>query len=773
MKENSRLKDLISVLFQSEKNLSADERELVATSLKEITETQALNQKNDQGNTLLHLAIEKGYTDIVTILLNKEGVDKELPNRQGLTPLLLAISKWKFDIAAVLVEKDADLHAIAPSTHKYCHFTPLSLLHLYCPESETRKKQKEQLLKLINEKDGPANLSQFWIIEQFKKYLKLKKEDLSYDKNEINKIIASIGGFCFAFAYTWILKNEQERATFFDDLRKISRWDGSEDQFDEDKQLEGRFERYISILRFIHKPLGLIEERYEQLDNTNVQILLGKNDEITEHFSHLYFLKTVQLPELLNCYLKENTPLRLCTKNHAIAIEKKGESIIIYDSNHALGEHRTSNSVEAAQVINAMLEHSTRLLITFTEKRQKDQNNQEKTKYRGSVEENYRQYLSALNVAKLSTEDREELFEASMQTQSPLLKEFILKNQHLLSSQAQIIEALMRKAIKTGDTKRFDLMKLYSPTKPLFEWTLIEAIKSGKVNMIKHILQSQPDMQKVDKDHKNALCHTLWHALWHALKTKNVEILKSVLPYIPDSQDSQEALKMASFQNEEIFQTVIRYYQNKNTLTNDHWKMIFDISLSYNYPKTKALSFGLLAQRMDKKAFSEYIIGLHHSPDSALSINLNNMALLKKALEEKRPLGLRDFIKNNWVKSLLLGLTVGLLLSAVIFSGAPLLITGINMQTLALSSRALGSITGLAFGLKYLQARCKADKEQFIEKERELWRENLQEIKLILSHTALNRSQTPPQHKDSLQLSSDYAHKGSKQPARGHDLKVH
>lgn len=65
------------------------------------------------GNTALHLAVARGYVDIVDTLLEK-GADITIQNGRSLTPLFVAVNVQKTDLVKKLIEKGADVNTIDP-----------------------------------------------------------------------------------------------------------------------------------------------------------------------------------------------------------------------------------------------------------------------------------------------------------------------------------------------------------------------------------------------------------------------------------------------------------------------------------------------------------------------------------------------------------------------------------------------------------------------------------------------------------------------------------
>ncbi len=76
----------------------------VADVKKFIAEGQNVNEKDDQGNTLLMIASDKGYTDIARLLVAAKA-DKNIKNKNQLTALMIASNKGNTSIADLLKEK--------------------------------------------------------------------------------------------------------------------------------------------------------------------------------------------------------------------------------------------------------------------------------------------------------------------------------------------------------------------------------------------------------------------------------------------------------------------------------------------------------------------------------------------------------------------------------------------------------------------------------------------------------------------------------------------
>ena len=65
-----------------------------------------INQRNQFGGTLLHVASANGYKEIVKFLLSK-GAKVNIKNNRGVTPLDLALNYKKPEVADMLRKKGA------------------------------------------------------------------------------------------------------------------------------------------------------------------------------------------------------------------------------------------------------------------------------------------------------------------------------------------------------------------------------------------------------------------------------------------------------------------------------------------------------------------------------------------------------------------------------------------------------------------------------------------------------------------------------------------
>lgn len=89
-----------------------------------------VNQKNEMGQTPLHLAAEKGQKEIVEMLLEK-GADVNATDKEGRTPLHDAVFYRHYEIAKILLQHHSD-----PAKMDRAGNTPL---HLYLEQVENKK----------------------------------------------------------------------------------------------------------------------------------------------------------------------------------------------------------------------------------------------------------------------------------------------------------------------------------------------------------------------------------------------------------------------------------------------------------------------------------------------------------------------------------------------------------------------------------------------------------------------------------------------------------
>lgn len=68
------------------------------------------DMRDAEGNTILHLACQKGFRDLVALLI-ENGADIEAVNNKGYTPLHLACKHNRKDEAQVLIKNNADIEA--------------------------------------------------------------------------------------------------------------------------------------------------------------------------------------------------------------------------------------------------------------------------------------------------------------------------------------------------------------------------------------------------------------------------------------------------------------------------------------------------------------------------------------------------------------------------------------------------------------------------------------------------------------------------------------
>ena len=80
-----------------------------------------INQKNDNGNTLLHIASWRGNADMSLMLLMRGG-DINATDAKGYTPLLVAVEFHHDDLAVVLLQRGANALV--------CNHAKCSALHI-------------------------------------------------------------------------------------------------------------------------------------------------------------------------------------------------------------------------------------------------------------------------------------------------------------------------------------------------------------------------------------------------------------------------------------------------------------------------------------------------------------------------------------------------------------------------------------------------------------------------------------------------------------------
>ena len=71
-----------------------------------------LNQQDEDGRTILHIAVLYGYMEIIIYLIKEAGADLEIKTNKGYTPLACAVYLYVSKIAGVLVEAGASIDGI-------------------------------------------------------------------------------------------------------------------------------------------------------------------------------------------------------------------------------------------------------------------------------------------------------------------------------------------------------------------------------------------------------------------------------------------------------------------------------------------------------------------------------------------------------------------------------------------------------------------------------------------------------------------------------------
>lgn len=108
---------LIAATFMSCKTAPAKEETLIdlikagkSEELQERLNSSAINMKDEEGNSLLHIAAVKNDPIIVRLLINMDA-DIEAKNNTGATPLAAALNNSAYDAVKVLVEYNANIFA--------------------------------------------------------------------------------------------------------------------------------------------------------------------------------------------------------------------------------------------------------------------------------------------------------------------------------------------------------------------------------------------------------------------------------------------------------------------------------------------------------------------------------------------------------------------------------------------------------------------------------------------------------------------------------------
>ncbi|UTC74617.1 ankyrin repeat domain-containing protein [Treponema sp. OMZ 792] len=109
---------LITVNFMSCKTAPEPKEETLidlikagkSEELQERLNSSALNMKDEEGNSLLHIAAVKNDPMIVRLLINMDA-DIEAQNNTGSTPLAAALSNASYDAVKVLIEYNANIFA--------------------------------------------------------------------------------------------------------------------------------------------------------------------------------------------------------------------------------------------------------------------------------------------------------------------------------------------------------------------------------------------------------------------------------------------------------------------------------------------------------------------------------------------------------------------------------------------------------------------------------------------------------------------------------------
>jgi len=71
-----------------------------------------IDLQNHLGQTALYIAAQKGYSELVSLLLDK-GADVNIPDTQNVTPLIVASKIGRIDIIENLLDYDANANALS------------------------------------------------------------------------------------------------------------------------------------------------------------------------------------------------------------------------------------------------------------------------------------------------------------------------------------------------------------------------------------------------------------------------------------------------------------------------------------------------------------------------------------------------------------------------------------------------------------------------------------------------------------------------------------
>ncbi|MBK8454703.1 MAG: ankyrin repeat domain-containing protein [Thiofilum sp.] len=122
-------------------------RALLITTQQEAIELN-INQRDENGNTALHLAVLNQNPIIIELLL-AAGADTEIYNNDSLTPLLLAIEKPNLTIVKSLLGYKADLNAIDQQDRSVLLHAVERFVHDTPQPTATQLKQHLALLELL------------------------------------------------------------------------------------------------------------------------------------------------------------------------------------------------------------------------------------------------------------------------------------------------------------------------------------------------------------------------------------------------------------------------------------------------------------------------------------------------------------------------------------------------------------------------------------------------------------------------------------------------
>jgi len=92
---------------------------------RRIAENANVNPKGKNGRTLLHNAAEKGWKDVIVLLL-KNGADVNAKDNNGMTPRLITVNMENYNVTQTLIEHGANVNAIDEDGETPLHYVAAS-----------------------------------------------------------------------------------------------------------------------------------------------------------------------------------------------------------------------------------------------------------------------------------------------------------------------------------------------------------------------------------------------------------------------------------------------------------------------------------------------------------------------------------------------------------------------------------------------------------------------------------------------------------------------